>query len=256
MSGPGGGVQSLARAFELLERMADAGHPVTLSRLAAETGLPPATIHRLMRALLDGGYVRQDGSRRYGLGPGLLRLGDAASRMIGSWALPHLRGLVREVGETANIAVLEQDDVVYLAQVPSPHSMRMFTEVGRRVMAHCTGVGKALLAELPEERVQEILRRTGMPSQTERTLTSPQRLAAELARVRRRGYALDDGEQEVGVRCVAVAVRSAPGGSGGSAHLAISVSGPSTRVTDDRVPGIAAAVQRTASELVAELRSA
>ena len=94
--------------------------------------------------------------------------------------------------------------MVYVAQVPSPHSMRMFTEVGRRVLPHCTGVGKALLSVLPDDQVRAILARTGMPAQTEHTITSPEELVAELAVIRARGYAIDDAEQEAGVRCVAV----------------------------------------------------
>ena len=250
MASPSGGVQSLSRALDLLEVMADAGEPVALSQLAADTGLPLATIHRLVRALLDRGYVRQDANRRYSLGPGLLRLGDAANRMVASWAVPQLRQLVREIGETANLAMFDQDSVVYLAQVPSPHSMRMFTEVGRRVLPHCTGVGKALLAQIPDDRVGEIVARTGMPAQTVNTLTSADALLAELAAIRRRGFAVDDAEQEEGVRCVAVAL------SNGPTPLALSVSGPSTRVTDVRMPAIAAALRRAADDLVLQLETA
>ena len=131
-----GRVQSLARAFDLLEHLADAGGSLTLSQLAATSGLPLPTIHRLMRSLVGTGYVRQEPSRRYALGPRLIRLGESAASMLGSWAMPYLAGLVDRIGETANMAILEGDSVVYVAQVPSPHSVRMFTEVGRRVLLH------------------------------------------------------------------------------------------------------------------------
>ena len=140
-----GGVQSLERAFDLLERMADAGGEVGLSELSASSGLPLPTIHRLMRTLLASGYVRQQPNRRYALGPRLIRLGESASRLLGTWARPYLAELVEATGETANMALLDGDEVVYVAQVPSRHSMRMFTEVGRRVLPHSTGVGKALV---------------------------------------------------------------------------------------------------------------
>lgn len=133
-SGASGGVQSLERAFDLLERMADAGGEVGLSELSASSGLPLPTIHRLMRTLVVCGYVRQQPNRRYALGPRLIRLGESASRLLGTWARPYLQRLVEETGETANMALLDGDEIVYVAQVPSKHSMRMFTEVGRRVL--------------------------------------------------------------------------------------------------------------------------
>jgi IclR family acetate operon transcriptional repressor len=198
------GVRSLERAFELLEHLAEAGGRLALTELTEVSGLPMPTIYRLMRTLVNRGYVRQEPSRRYALGPRLIRLGETAGRLLGSSARPSLARLVDEVGETANMAVLEGDEVVYVAQVPSRHSMRMFTEVGRRVNPHCTGVGKALLAQLPEDAALEILGRTGLPARTPHTITDPAALMSELARIRQRGYALDDEEQEIGVRCVAV----------------------------------------------------
>jgi IclR family acetate operon transcriptional repressor len=240
-------VQSLARAFDLLEHLADAGGSATLSQLAETSGLPLPTIHRLMRSLVGTGYVRQDPSRRYALGPRLIRLGESASQMLGSWAMPYLADLVEQIGETANGAILEGDSVVYVAQVPSPHSMRMFTEVGRRVAVHSTGVGKALLSTLPDDQVRHLLERTGMPAQTSRTITDPEELLVALEHARRLGYTVDDGEQEEGVRCVAVPVVGTP------VRAAISVSGPDSRVTLDRVDEIAPVLIKAAEALVSDL---
>jgi IclR family transcriptional regulator, acetate operon repressor len=221
-----GGVQSLERAFDLLERMADAGGEVGLSELSGSSGLPLPTIHRLMRTLVSCGYVRQHPNRRYALGPRLIRLGESSSRLLGTWARPHLARLVEETGETANMALLDGDEVVYVAQVPSRHSMRMFTEVGRRVLPHSTGVGKALLANTPPDEVRAVLARTGMPAATERTITTPEGFLEALAHVREVGYAMDDNEQELGVRCIAVSVPNSP------TAAAISISGPAGRVTE------------------------
>ncbi len=168
--------------------------------------------------------MRQEPSRRYALGPRLIRLGETAARGLGAWARAAAEALVEEIGETANLALLDGHEVVYVAQVPSAHSMRMFTEVGRRVGAHCTGVGKALLAQLPPEEVLVRLARTDMAARTARTITDPARMLAELDAVRERGWALDHGEQETGVCCVAVAVVEAP------TLVAVSVSGPSGRM--------------------------
>jgi len=243
----GSGVQSIDRALQLVERLADAGGSMGLAQLQAATGLPLPTVHRLLRSLAHNGYVRQDPARRYTLGPRLIRLGEEAGRELGSWAKPRLAELVAEIGETANMALLEGDAVVYVAQVPSAHSMRMFTEVGRRVDAHCTGVGKALLSQLPDRHVLELLGRTGMPAQTSRTLTDPSALLAELSEVRDQGWAMDDAEQEVGVRCVAVPVAGAP------TQAALSISGPSGRITVERVAQIAPILQRVAERLAADL---
>jgi len=241
------GVQSIDRALQLLEHLADAGGSLRLAELEAASSLPLPTIHRLLKSLVHNGYVRQDPSRRYTLGPRLIRLGETAGRELGSWAKPRLAELVAEIGETANMALLEGDAVVYVAQVPSAHSMRMFTEVGRRVPAHCTGVGKALLSQLGDQQVLELLRRTGMTAQTPRTVTDPGALLAELNEVRVQGWAVDDAEQEVGVRCVAVPVAGAP------TQAALSVSGPSGRITGGRVAEIAPILQRVAAGLTTDL---
>jgi IclR family acetate operon transcriptional repressor len=240
-------VRSLERAFELLEHLADADGELTLSELTEASGLPMPTIYRLMRTLANHGYVRQQPSKRYALGPRLIRLGEGAGRLLGAWARPALAHLVDKLGETANMAVLEGDDVVYVAQVPSRHSMRMFTEVGRRVRPHCTGVGKALLAQLPAETVQAIVSRTGMAAHTSHTITDPAVLAEELTLIRQQGYALDDEEQELGVRCVAVPLLGSP------APAAISVSGPSGRMTRQVVADVAPFMRRTAERLAHDL---
>jgi IclR family transcriptional regulator, acetate operon repressor len=228
-AGRTGSVQSIERAFGLLETMADHDGTMGLSQLAAESGLPLPTIHRLVRTLVDLGYLRQEPSRQYVLGPRLIRLGESSSRMLSIWARRHLTGLVDELGESANLAMLDGDQIVYVAQAQSRHSMRMFTEVGRRVLPHCTAVGKAIMADMPSEQVRDILARTGMPQHTENTVTDPDEFAKQLAQSAEHGYAIDEGEQEVGVRCVAVNVPDAP------ARLALSVSGPATRVTEEFV---------------------
>ena len=235
-------MQSIERAFDLLEMLAGAGGALGLSELATVSGLPLPTVHRLMRTLVHRGYVRQEASRRYALGSRLIWLGETSSRMLGTWLRPFLAQLVRLTGETANMAMLDGNEVVYIAQVPSPHQMRMFTEPGRRVQPHCTAVGKALLAQLPPGEARALLERSGMPAYTA-TITDPDLLLAHLEVIRKQGYAVDEGEQEVGVRCFAVAVPDAPG------SLAISTSGPQARMTDDAAARIVPALKRTASEI-------
>jgi IclR family transcriptional regulator, acetate operon repressor len=223
---PKSGVQSVERVFALLELITDAGGSVSLSELASSTDLPLPTIHRLLRTLLPMGYVRQLPNRRYTLGPRLIRIGVTASKQLGALAQPWLASLADQLGETSNMAVLDGDMVLYVAQAPSKHSMRMFTEVGHRVHTHNSGVGKAILAQLPDDAVRRIVSRAGMPTPTERSIGDVEALIADLDAIRSRGYSIDDGEQEVGVRCLSVAVPGAP------THTAISVSGPAARVDD------------------------
>ena len=242
-----GGVQSVGRVLDLLEIVADAGGQIGLSELATRSGLPLPSIHRLVRTMVARGYMRQLPNRRYALGARLIPLGQAAGTMLGTWAQPVLTELVDALGESANLAVLDHDAVMYIGQVPSRHAMRMFTEPGRRVPVHCTGVGKALLAQLPDDAVRALLARAGMPAQTPNTITDPEAMLAELAGIRRAGYALDEGEQEIGVRCVAVPVRSALG------TLGISVSGPAPRMTTELVDRAVPLLREAGERLSAEL---
>ena len=121
--------------------------------------------------------------------------------------------------------------------------MRMFTEPGRRVRVHCTAVGKAMLAQLPPEQARALLQRSDMPASTPTTITDPDLLLAHLEVIRKQGYAVDEGEQEIGVRCFAVAVPDAP------APMAISTSGPQARMTDEAAARIVPALKYTALEL-------
>ena len=250
---PTSGVQSLDRAFLILETMADNDGMIGLSQLAAEADLPLATIHRLVRTLVDLGYVRQEPSRQYSLGPRLLRLSDATSKRIGTWANPHITAVVDQLGESVNLAMLDGDEIVYVAQVqPTRNFMRMFTEVGRRVLPHATAVGKAMLVDAESATVTALLERTGMPRFTDATLTTPREFLAALDVVRERGYALDDGEQEVGVRCVAVQVPTT------LRPMALSMSGPLPRMSDaqvlEAVPHLREAAARIADELAGSPR--
>ena len=241
------GVQSLERAFGLLEVIAAHRGAMSLSELATSSGLPPPTLHRLARTLVDLGYLRQEPSRRYALGPRPFLLAESSTMMLNAVALPHLSHLVDEIGETANLAMLDGDQVAYVAQAPGCHSMRMFTEVGRRVQPHCTAVGKALLAATTDEEVRALLQRTGLPRHTPHTVTDPDEFLAQLGRVRDSGYAMDEGEQEVGVRCIAVKVPES------TLPLAISVSGPAPRMTDDLVAQAFPVLRAAAASIAADL---
>ena len=240
-----GGVQSVGRAFEILEVIAAQGGELSLSEIAASVGLPAPSAHRLLRTLVSLGYLRQETSRRYALAPRLIRLGESAAKQFGAWGYPVLIGLMEAIGESANMAILDGSNAIYVAQVAGRHSMRMFTEVGRRVPLHATGVGKALLTQLPDDEIIRILELAGMPTVTPHTITDAAVLLQDVRASRIRGYTIDDGEQEVGVSCVAVTVPNAP------APTAISISAPTPRMTPDVVREAAAALREAAATMAA-----
>jgi IclR family transcriptional regulator, acetate operon repressor len=237
-----GGVQSVHRALDVLEALSAAGGTASLSDLAAACGLPVPTLHRLASTLADRGYLRQAPDRRYSLGSRLVPLGADAHALLGERALPVLRGLADLAGESANLAVLTAGRAEYVAQAPGRHTMRIFTQVGNRVALHCTGVGKALLAAVPPDRAAKLIAAAPLAARTAATITDPAALHAEIDLIRQRGYALDEGEMEVGVRCVAVAVPGTP-------PLAVSVSGPAARMTDDLVTDLVSALTAAAGQL-------
>lgn len=221
-----GGVQSVNRALDVLEFVGSRHPDVPIGEIATSLGLPLPTVHRLLATLSDRGYTRQQSSRRYSLGFRILPLAESARALIGPVAERILLDLVDETGETANLAVLVGDQAEYVAQSPSRHHMRMFIEVGGRVDLHSTGVGKALLSQLSTAIVDDVLNRRGLPERTEHTITSRVRLHAELEQIRSSGFAMDEQEQELGVRCIAVPIL------GSSSGMAVSVSGPVTRMTE------------------------
>jgi IclR family acetate operon transcriptional repressor len=241
------GAHAVDRALRLLILIADAGGVVSASDLSVAAGLPLPTTHRLLQALRGRGFVRQSFDRRYAIGGELIRLGYVGRSLLGGIALPHLERVVAATKESANLATIDGRFVVYLAQFQAPRSMRMFTEPGSRVPAHGTAVGKAMLAGMSDESVRQ---RIGghLERLTNRTIIDIDSLLTELEAVRKLGYALDEGENEEGVCCVAVPVRTS------SEAYAISVSGPASRMgkgaMDRAIHALKEASQALASDLL------
>lgn len=245
-----GRVQSLERAFDLLELLAREG-ALSVQALHEASGLPAATVHRLLNTMHARGYVAKDAARRYLLGPGLVPLAEGASQALARSARAPLRRLADELGESANLAMFDGEMIVYIAQAQSTRSMRMFTEVGRRVLPHATAVGKAVFAAMPPAQLEALLPRLALPRYTPKTITTVDGLRASIERAAREGYAIDDGEQEVGVRCVAVAVT--PGGQ--QPGFAISLSGPTERMSDAFIARAVPELHRARDEVLDVLES-
>ncbi len=242
------GVQSVERALDLLELLASASDWMGISELGAATGQPLATVHRLLATLIARGYaVRDTRTRRYALGGAATALAHGVQRApdLAALATPYLREVTALSGETANLAVLERDRAVYVAQAHPARIMRMFTEPGNRVFLHSTGCGKVLLAYQPDDVIAAVIADTGLPTQTARTITTPARLWREVEAIRARGYALDDEEQEEGVHCLAVPVHDIRG----VVAAAMSVSGPTSRLDEAHLDALVPHLQRISTDL-------
>jgi IclR family acetate operon transcriptional repressor len=228
-------VQSLDRAFDLLEALAQSEAELPLSQLTEQVGLPLGTVHRLLSSLVQRGYAAQNPETRlYGPGPRLLEVAARAAAnsrfSLARIARPVLQTLTATTDETSNLLLLQGDEGVYAEQVPSVRLVRMFTEVGQRVPLYCTGGGKAMLSGMAEEQLEAYLARTSLVAFTPKTLATPQRLRDELGRARAQGFALDDEEREVGVCCVAAPIFD----RFGRCIAALSISGPTTRLSRER----------------------
>jgi IclR family pca regulon transcriptional regulator len=205
-------VQSLERGLSVI-RAFDAEHPkLTLSEVAASTGLSRAAARRFLRTLVQLGYMRSDGSR-FALRPKILELGYAylSSLTLPEVAMPHLEQLVEQVHESSSVSELDGDDVVYIARVPTKRIMTVTISVGTRFPAYATSMGRVLLAAQSEERLEEYLESTSLRGLTGHTITSATALRRELRKIRSQGWALVDQELEEGLRSIAAPIRDADG---------------------------------------------
>ena len=240
-------VRALDRGLQLL-RLLSRERRITLSNLAMQVGMPPSSAHRLLTTLQSHRFADFDedtqewmiGVEAFRAGSGFLNRIDLveASRDI-------MQRLMRETGETANLAITDDGDMVFVSQVETHNPIRAFFRHGARSPMHACGAGKALLAQLSHEDIERLLQRKGMPEFTPKTLTKPHLLFAELETTRTRGWAFDDEEHYAGMRCVAAPVINAHG----DAVAGISVSGPTVRFTEQDISLFSAAVRRAAAEL-------
>jgi IclR family acetate operon transcriptional repressor len=248
-----GGVQSVDRALQIIATLAEDDEGYRLTDLAIRTGLSPSTVHRLLTTLENRRFVQFDredskwhiGAQSFVVGSTFLR-----QRNFAAQALPYLRKLRDQTRETANLAVVDDESIILISRIESREIMRSLTKVGGRVAMIASGVGKAVLAAYSDADVNALIHRQGMPRLTEKSIVRPGELLKELEIVRRRGYAVDDEEARLGLRCVAAVVFN----DCNEPFAAISVSGLADRLTEARVPEIGAIVREVAAELTAELR--
>lgn len=237
---------SVARAFEILGLVAEAGPDgVSLSGLARSSGLPVSTCHRYITSLLDLAVLDKDAGGRLRLGVGLVTLAgryleDDALRAFGR---PVLTGLSEESGETVHLGILTHGSVTYVDKIDSEHSVRLVSRIGSQVPLYCTSMGKAILSRMPEEYQEQVILEA-TERRTSHTLLGDD-LRRELARARQAGWAIDDQENEEGVRCLGVAILSASGEPIG----ALSISGPAHRQSLEDCERLAPSAIAAATEI-------
>lgn len=242
-------VQSIDRVFDIIETLSSASHGLTLTDLANEVQLHVSTTHRLLSSLATRGYVQKDiETGKYRL---TTRLFEVGSRVVGgmnllSVARPYLERLADATSETIHLVTREGDEVVYLyKEDTSNHLVRMSSFVGLRIPMYCTAMGKSILAYLPEHEVQEIWNRTTITAYTPLTHIHYEDLYADLKQIRQQGYAIDRGEHERGILCVAAPILDFSGTPIG----AISISGPSSRINEDCLRSFAQQIALSANSI-------
>ena len=246
-----GGVQSVERIVQLIAQLASHPAGASLQRLAQETGLAKSTVHRLLASLVSLGYAAQEPETgRYRL---TLKMFELSSGIVNSMeimdvAKAHLERLSQRTGEAVHLVIRDAQDIVYIYKTESG-PMRMSSRVGLRSPLYCTGVGKAILATLPPEEVEDVWNHSSLKKLTSRTVVDLTEMRDQLAEVRANGYAIDDEENEMGVRCVAVAIP----GPDGRAESAFSISGLAPYMTPERIRRVAALALDTRTDILADL---
>ena len=241
-------IQVIERMMKLLEVLSQFREPASLKQLALETGLHPSTAHRILGAMASSGVVERARPGSYQLGIRLLELGNIVKSRISirDLAMPLMRRLHAELGESVNLGVRKGDEIVYVERTSSGNSsVRVVHLVGAHAPLHVTAVGKLFLLEDGRQEVREYARRTGLPGLTPASLTSLPSLERELERVRKQGFACDNEEIELGLRCIAAPVRD----DTGELVAGLSVSAP----TDRYNPGWTKSLRQTAAEISAAI---
>ena len=245
-------VQSAERIFQVMETLADNGE-MGLMELSAALGLHKSTVHRLLMSLIYMGYAKQDeASQKYMLSYKIVNMaGRILDRMdILQIAKPYLERLSDLSGEAVHLVQREGNNILYIYKIEAKiGTIRMVSQVGMVHPMYCSGVGKAIMAALPEEEVKKIWNESIIEKKTENTITDYARMQETLEGIWRNGYALDDEENEKGVRCIAACLHSYRK----DVQYAFSISGPTSRMTRERVAELAVDVRRVQEELSREL---
>ncbi|WP_075981170.1 IclR family transcriptional regulator [Bacillus massilinigeriensis] len=227
-------VKSVSRALDIIQLVSAKRGGLGVTEIANQIDINKSSVHRILSTLCQYGYIEQDvESGRYKLGYKFLEISSKLLDSIDlrSEARPFLQELEAETNEVIHLVVYDQGEVVYIEKLEGNETLRMHSRVGKRAPMHCTSVGKAILANLPSNTALEIIHRKGLPVHTANTFTNQNEFMKELAQVKEKGYALDLEENEYGIICIAVPIFDHLG----KAIAAVSISGPSIRMTSNRL---------------------
>lgn len=245
------GVQSVERSLDIIEVLATEPEGLGVSRLAEVTGLHKSTVHRLLATLLERGYVakQQDGSYRLGL-----KLIEAASCFLNGLELqtearPYISQITRELGLTAHLGILEGDKVVYIEKMDVIANIKMYNQIGLRVPAYCSSLGKCLLCRYSREELDVIMKDSSFEKFTDNTITSMDRFHKEMIKVREEGWAIDNEESEYNHRCIGAPIYDYRG----DIIAAISASGNNVAVPEDKIAYIAGYIKDVAMSISKEM---
>jgi len=245
-------INSLDRALRILEILGNSDNNIGVSELGRKLDVDKSTAYRLLATLAARGYIEQEPeTKKYTLG---LKIVELSSKVLDkielrTTAKPFMRELTQRSGETTHLAALNHGNVVYIDQEEGPSMISVNTGVGKRVPGHCTSIGKVLWAYLPEEELDRILQKRDLTRFTDRTITSISELKMHLKGVRERGYAFDDEECDVGVRCIAVPVWSHKG----KVVASLGISGLALRISLDRVEELTKIIKEIRDRLCLKL---
>lgn len=242
-----GTVQALDRGLTLLRELANA-HSITLSDLATRAEMPPSSTHRILSTLQKHGYVEFDEARQeWMIGIEAFRIGNTylVRTNLVEAARKTLRHLMEETGETANLGIADNGDVVFVDQVETHNPIRAFFRPGTRGHMHASGIGKSLLSNMPRRDVEKIIQLKGQPEFTQKTLTTAEGLFSDLDTTRQRGWSIDDEERYAGMRCVASTIYN----TFGEVVAGISVSGPTVRFPNHVISELGPKVKQAAAEV-------
>lgn len=242
-------VRSLARGLAVIQAFGPERPAMTLTEVAAATGMTRASARRFLLTLEDLGFVSSDG-KHFSLTPHILRLGHAYLSSMSWWhvAQPFMEDVARTVQESCSAAVLDGDEIVYVVRVPASRIMSVNLSIGTRLPAYCTSLGRVLLAHLPAARVGGYLDRTALDKRAPRTITDPERLRAEIDKVRRQGFSVIDEELEAGVRSIAVPLHDRTG----ACIAALNIGGAAARAPVQRLLDVYLPLLRKASRRITE----
>lgn len=245
-------VKSVSRALDIITLVSMKKGGLGVTEIAKQIDINKSSVYRILSTLVQYGYIEQDGETgKYKLGYKFLEISSKLLESIDlrAEARPFLQELENETNEVIHLVVYDQGEVVYIEKLEGNETLRMHSKVGKRAPMHCTSVGKAILAHLPSSVVLDILERKGMPVHTDKTITEKEEFLKELSQVRQKGFALDLEENEYGITCIAVPIFDHLG----KVIAAVSISGPTMRMTDDRMNTLKSIMVKTGKAVSARL---